>query len=281
MSWTLGVALVVAVVAGGRSLWSPCGLSMLTAITPFAERSRGHRYEITATWFVLGALVGGAGLGLLSAAGAAIVALVQPPAVAVQLLAVAAALLGTAADLRIGGFHLPLHPRQVDETWLGKYRRWVYAVGFGVQIGSGFATYIMTSAVYLTAVLAALAGHPGAAALVGLVFGAVRGLAVLVGAFASTPVRLRTVLARVEALASCSRTAATGIQIWAAVALAGVLAGSAIPAGLAAGAWLAVVGTRTLHTWKAAVPGRTVVGMTHASPSPETRTKVPGARLGS
>ena len=32
------VAALVAVVAALRSLWSPCGLSMLSTITPLAER---------------------------------------------------------------------------------------------------------------------------------------------------------------------------------------------------------------------------------------------------
>ena len=45
-------AFAVAVVAGARSTWSPCGLSMLASITPLAEQGRGHRYRSTAAWFV-------------------------------------------------------------------------------------------------------------------------------------------------------------------------------------------------------------------------------------
>jgi hypothetical protein len=51
------VVLVVAVAAAIRSTWSPCGLSMLSTITPIAERGRNHRYYSTATWFVLGAVL--------------------------------------------------------------------------------------------------------------------------------------------------------------------------------------------------------------------------------
>src|SRR5262249_18395084 len=55
---------VVAVAAGVYSTWSPCGLSMMSQLTPVAERGRGHRFSVTAVWFVLGALVGGATLGV-------------------------------------------------------------------------------------------------------------------------------------------------------------------------------------------------------------------------
>ncbi len=47
-------AVVVAVAAAGRSTWSPCGLSMLSTITPLGERARGHRWGATAAWFVAG-----------------------------------------------------------------------------------------------------------------------------------------------------------------------------------------------------------------------------------
>ena len=59
------------VAAAVRSTWSPCGLSMLSTITPFGERGRGHAYRATATWFVVGAAGGGATLGLLMAGLAA------------------------------------------------------------------------------------------------------------------------------------------------------------------------------------------------------------------
>ena len=70
------------------------------------------------------------------------------------------ALFTATSDLRPFGLHLPINPRQVNELWLGKFRSWVYGVGFGWQIGVGFATYIMTAAVYLTVALAALTGRP-------------------------------------------------------------------------------------------------------------------------
>jgi len=39
--------VAVALAAAVRSTWSPCGLSMLSTVTPVAERARGHRYGAT------------------------------------------------------------------------------------------------------------------------------------------------------------------------------------------------------------------------------------------
>ena len=84
MTVTLSLlALLVAVAAAVRSTWSPCGLSMLSTITPFGERAKGHRYAATSAWFVVGAVAGGLTLGALMAAGAVLVHLLGPTATAV------------------------------------------------------------------------------------------------------------------------------------------------------------------------------------------------------
>ena len=69
----IALAAVTATGAAIRSTWSPCGLSMLSTITPMAERSRNRRWGLTAAWFLSGAVLGGAVLG----AGAALLALVE------------------------------------------------------------------------------------------------------------------------------------------------------------------------------------------------------------
>jgi len=175
------IAAVVALVAAARGTWSPCGLSMLSSITPLAERGRGHRYRSTAVWFVAGALAGGLTLGLAAAVLAAAVSAAGPSTTTLLALACVAGVLAAASDARLGGFHLPIHRRQVNERWLDQFRPWVYGAGFGWQIGVGLATYIKTAAVYLTIVLLALSGDPWAALGVGALFGLARGLAVLLG----------------------------------------------------------------------------------------------------
>jgi hypothetical protein len=183
-------AFAVAVVAAARSTWSPCGLSMLATITPLAEHGRGHRYRTTATWFVVGSVLGGASLGVVMATLAIAIGALPTTGTELASVAVVAGVIIVAADSRIGGFRLPVHHRQVNERWLDQFRSWVYGAGFGWQIGTGLATYIKTCAVYQMIVLAALTGNPEVALVVGIAFGLVRGLAVFLGRHITTSAAL-------------------------------------------------------------------------------------------
>jgi MFS family permease len=185
--WIVLAAVLVTVAAAVRSTWSPCGLSMLATITPLSELGRGHRYRATAAWFVVGSVVGGVTLGSAAAALTVGVDSLHLTARERIVVAFAATALAVASDLDLGGFHLPVHHRQVNERWLDRFRPWVYGAGFGWQVGTGLATYIMTVAVYLTIVLSALTGMPWLALGVGAVFGLVRGLSVLLGRRITSP----------------------------------------------------------------------------------------------
>lgn len=227
------LALIAAAAAAVRSTWSPCGLSMLSTITPMAERARGHRYGVTAAWFVVGAAVGGATLGAGAAGLAAIIAVLDPSATAT--FGAAAVLAVTAALVDAGAFgrRPPFFRRQVDDAWLSKYRAWVYGAGFGWQIGVGLATYIMTAAVVLTVALAVLTASPLAAFAIGVAFGVGRGLVVLLGARLRSPAALGALHARLDALEAPVRWAVVGVQgavaavaalvAWGPVAAAGVV----------------------------------------------------------
>ena len=183
-------AALVAVAAAARSTWSPCGVSMLATVTPLAERARGHRYRSTAAWFIAGGIAGGATLGVVTAALALGVRAADPSATALAALACAVAVLAAASDIRIAGFRLPFHSRQVNERWLDQFRPWVYGAGFGWQIGAGLVTYIKTAALYLMITLAALTASPATALAIGSLFGLVRGLAVLLGRGIVSPAAL-------------------------------------------------------------------------------------------
>jgi hypothetical protein len=224
MTLLLVLAPTVAVAAAARSTWSPCGLSMLSTITPMAERSRGRRWGVTAAWFVLGATLGGATLGLLAVAGALVVGALDPSAATVLGVAAVAALVTAAMDLGIGT-EMPHHRRQVDEVWLDQYRSWVYGVGFGWQIGTGLATYIMTAAVYLTALMAALSGSVATAMALAVLFGFVRGLAILMGVRLTDPERLRTFHRRFDEAGPTVRHVVIAVQLAVAVVAAGAALG--------------------------------------------------------
>ncbi len=192
---------------------------MLSSITPLGERGRGQRFGVTTASLLVGAAAAGTAIGVaLGAIGAAL-----PLDGTQRLVALAlAAAVGLAIDL-LPGRRLPTHLRQVDERWLHRYRGWVYGLSFGVQLGSGVATVITASAVYLTLAGAALAPSLGAGALVGGVFGAIRGASVLLAWRVDTPARLlgfHRVLGRLERPATVATLALQAAAVAAALALA-------------------------------------------------------------
>ena len=237
--FVLGV--LVATTAAIRGIWSPCGLSMLSSITPMTEAGRGNRFSRTAGWFVVGAVVGGLTLGAVAAVGAAGLSLVDLSTGTRWAIGAVAAIITASIDLGVFGIELPIFKRQVNDAWLRRYRSWVYGAGFGWQIGFGVATYIMTAGVFLTIALAVLGASPAAALALGATFGLVRGSAVYLGRSATTPAALGAVHARLDALGPTARIAALVAQLVAAVALAGAAWGVAAAAVLAVASVAAVV----------------------------------------
>ncbi len=233
------MAVLVAVASAARSTYSPCGLSMLSTVTPMAESARGHRYATTATFFWLGAVLGGATLGLGAAALAAFVSLFGLTGTAAVGAAGLAAVGALALDAGLVGPPIPHHRRQVNEDWLGRYRSWVYGGGFGWQIGTGLATYIMTAGVYLVIALAALTGSPAVAMGLCVLFGALRGSAVLLGARLTDADALRRFHERFDALREPIRRVVMVVEALVA-AIAAAVAGA--PAGIVVGVALAVCG---------------------------------------
>jgi hypothetical protein len=232
------LGLITAVAAAARSTWSPCGLSMVSTITPVGERGRGNSYRNTAAWFVAGATVGGAMLGGAAAVVARAVGALHLSAGVVLSIAAAGSALAAAGDAGLG-VHFPLFRRQVNERWLDQFRGWFYGVGFGWQIGVGFATYIMTAAVFLTVLLAALTASPLAAIALGTAFGVTRGLAVLLTWRLDTPAELRAFHQRFHRLGAPVRSAVIGVEL--AVALIASLVASP-PAGAMFAACLLTAG---------------------------------------
>lgn len=224
-------AVVVAVVAAVRSTWSPCGWSMLSTLTPLSERSRGHRFAPTAAWFVTGAALGGTLLGTLGALAAWAVHATGASAAVRLIVAAAAVAVGVAFDAGLARPSLPHHRRQVDEDWLDEFRPWVYGGGFGLQIGAGLATYIMTTGVYLVVALGALTATPAAALALGALFGTTRGLAILSGSRLTDPTRLARFHQRFATLDAPVRRATTVTLAGVAVAVAAQAGGASAAAG--------------------------------------------------
>jgi hypothetical protein len=246
MELFFALGLVVAAVSAIRGVWSPCGLSMLSSITPMTEAGRGNRFSSTARWFLVGGIVGGLSLGALAAGAAALLSLAGLSVEARWGIGALLALATAAIDLGAFGIELPIFKRQVNDAWLRRYRSWVYGAGFGWQIGFGVATYIMTAGVFLTIGLAVLGASPVVAVGIGATFGLVRGSAVYLGRSATTPAALGAVHARLDALGPAARLAALVVQLLAAVTLAAAAWGPAPALVVALASVAAVVfATRT------------------------------------
>ena len=239
------VALSVAAVSAVRGVWSPCGLSMLSSITPMTEAGRGNRFDVTASWFVVGSVVGGLSLGLLTA-GAAIGIDVLGLSVTTRVAVGAALAAATAAiDFGVFGIELPIFKRQVNDAWLRRYRAWAYGAGFGWQIGFGVATYIMTAGVFLTIGLAALTASPWLALLITGTFGLVRGSAVFIGRPATSPAALGRVHERLDRAAPAARSTAAGVQVLAAAIFAALAWHPLVGVVVLAAAGAAALGLRS------------------------------------
>jgi hypothetical protein len=243
--------VALAALAGLRGMWSPCGLSMLTSLNPMAERSRGHGFAGSAAWYVAGALTGGAALGAGCAVAARLFELLDPSWTVRLALSAVVATVGFVSDSPVLRWSLPDHPRQVNERWLMLYRRWIYAGGFGAQIGCGFATYIMTAAVYTVAGLAVLTASPSSAMFICLVFAGVRGASILAAADLRTSQGL---LRRAEWL---DRTAGFSLHIvtvaQAAIAVAFALAWTPVAGAVVAAAAVLMTGL-SIRTRRASEP---------------------------
>jgi len=196
---------------------------VLASISPLGERARRQRWTVTVAWLVAGGIAGGAATGaVLGLAGLAASAI--PGAGEAGARAIGWALLALGA----AGVELVAAPswgrRQVDEAWLDRYRGWVYGSGYGLQLGAGFATVVTSALVPAAAAGLVAIGDPTVGALVGGLFGGVRGLSALSVARVRRPAELVRVARRLEAMADPVRRACALVAGVIALAVIGTVA---------------------------------------------------------
>ena len=167
--------LLTAFAAGVTGAWSPCGLSMVDTLAPSGHARRLRTSLAACATFALGALAGGAstfgGLALLGAAlGAG-----GPTAAAAAAVGAIAAAAAEARGLRI----VPQVRRQVPESWRRRLPVPVAAAGYGVLLGLGFTTFVLSFAVWALAGASIALGSPTIGLAIGLAFGAGRALPVV------------------------------------------------------------------------------------------------------
>lgn len=170
------VGCLLAVFGALRAAWSPCGLSMLSSLTPVGERSRGFSWRVTATAYAVGAIAAGTLTGVALGALGSLLPAGAGWRTGTLLGTLILALVIDASPLRR---RFPLARGQVNEDWMARYRGWVYGFGYGARLGVGFTTLVACAAVYATFVSELLAGSPAAGAVIGAVFGTVKALSLL------------------------------------------------------------------------------------------------------
>ena len=223
------VLVAVALVAGLAGAWSPCGLSMVETLAPAGYAGRRRTAAAGSLAFGAGALIGGVvtfgGLALvgdrLGAGGGA------AAAVAVAALLTAAA--GDAAGRRI----VPQVRRQVPESWRRVLPVPLAAGLYGVLLGLGFTTFVLSFATWGLAALCLAVGAPSTGLAIGLAFGVGRAVPVL----ALAPLQDREGPAAVAAAMAERPVVLRGLRATAAagLGLAAVALIAAPPAARAAG----------------------------------------------
>jgi hypothetical protein len=167
--------LAAAIVAGVTGAWSPCGFSMVETLAPHGYARRLRTSVAACATFALGALAGGAvtfgGLALVGAAlGAG-----GPVALGLAAVVAVAAAAAEARGLRIA----PQIRRQVPEAWRRVLPVPLAAAGYGVLLGLGFTTFVLSFAVWALAGTSIALGDPALGLAMGLAFGAGRALPVI------------------------------------------------------------------------------------------------------
>jgi len=166
--------LLAALAAGVTGAWSPCGLSMVDTLAPDGYARRLRTSLAGCLTFALGALAGGAltfgGLGFVGA----VLGAGGPAALGAAAVVAVAAAAAEARGLRIA----PQIRRQVPEAWRRVLPVPLAAAGYGVLLGLGFTTFVLSFAVWALAGASVALGDPGLGLAMGLAFGAGRALPV-------------------------------------------------------------------------------------------------------
>jgi hypothetical protein len=226
----LELALAIAALAAGLTgTWSPCGFSMVESL----GRTDAARATVAAACsaFALGALAGGVvTFGALALAGRAVHGVGGGAAAAVAAAIALAAGIAEARGVRI----VPQIRRQVPEPWRRQLPLPLAAVLYGVLLGLGFTTFVLTYGVWALAAITFVLGDVRAGVVTGIAFGVGRAVPVAaIAPLASRPLGERLL----EAMAERPRLL-RGLRVADAAALAGcaiaLAAGPAVAATVVA-----------------------------------------------
>ena len=168
-----GAALVI----GLTGAWSPCGFSMVETIGLAGDRTRRRTTLASCATFAPGAVVGGVlTFGALSLLG---YVLHGSGGWIPYLVAAAVALAAAAAEA--GGVRIaPQIRRQLPERWRWTMPLPVAAALYGVLLGLGFTTFVLSFGVWALAGISLALGDPVAGVVIGAAFGIGRAIPIVV-----------------------------------------------------------------------------------------------------
>jgi hypothetical protein len=225
------VLVVGAVLIGATGTWSPCGFSMIDTLGP-GGHTGGMRTTLAAcAAFAPGALIGGAiTFGGLALVGSAVFG---SNATAALIAASAVAALAAVAEAR-GARIVPQIRRQLPEHWRRVMPMPLAAALYGVLLGLGFTTFVLTFGVWALAAISFAGGDPALGLWIGVAFGIGRALpVVLIAPFSQRPLGWRACETMAEgSLYRRIRLGDATVLLAAAIAL-GVSAGEAHAASTA------------------------------------------------
>lgn len=154
---------------------------MLGSMNPLVLRVRNGRWATTATAYIASSVVGGVLTGWVLGLSGALLKVATAGltwSTAVLILGICG-VVGAALDAGAFGLRLPTTARQVAESWRYQYRNWIYAIGYGFQIGLGFTTVVTTASVYATFIAMFLVASQPLGIAIGAWFGFTRAISVV------------------------------------------------------------------------------------------------------
>jgi len=173
VEWTLAAAALVIGITGA---WSPCGFSMVETVGLRGEAERRRTTLAACATFAPGAVIGGCvTFGLLSLAGDAAHGVGGRSAYLAAAAVAAVAALLEARGTRI----VPQIRRQLPERWRWAMPMPLAAGLYGVLLGLGFTTFVLSFGVWALAGIAFALGSPWTGVAIGVAFGIGRAMPVV------------------------------------------------------------------------------------------------------
>ena len=172
------LALAVAgLLVGGTGTWSPCGFSMIETIGPTGHTGGLRTTLAAAATFAPFAVLGGViTFGLLALAGEVVFGAAGTAGYAIAAIVSLAAALAEARGTPI----VPQVRRQLPIGWRSSAPMPLASAGYGVLLGLGFTTFVLSYGVWALMGISLALGDPTAGLVIGLAFGVGRALPIVV-----------------------------------------------------------------------------------------------------